>query len=182
MVVTRNRLSCELSKNRRNVSHQASSLGMTVRKKHLPSCREKERQARSKRGWWRKVGVVKIAAVIIWEWASGKSCLAWRESRECNAVYLCRSRVLYFLALCNVFVRLKRGGIDALSPAVAKKERSVESSALVALSALATEANETITNCCAYMHPAQRSSITTFKERGCHLVNRISVNWRGKKV
>ena len=71
-----------------------------------------------------------------------------RESRVQRSVFV-PSRVLYFPTHCNVFVRLKRGGIDALSPAVAKKERSVESSALVALSALATGANETITNCCA---------------------------------
>ena len=121
MVVTRNRLSCERSKNRRNVSHQASTLGITVRKRHLPSCQEKERQARSKRGLWRKVGVVKIAAVIIWEWASGKSCLAWRESRECNAVYLCRSRVLYFPPFCNVFVRLKRGRDWCTEPSSGEK-------------------------------------------------------------
>ena len=43
MVVTRNRLSCERSKNRRNVSHQASSLGDDREKKTssiLPRKRE----------------------------------------------------------------------------------------------------------------------------------------------
>ena len=44
MVVTRNRLSCEPSKNRRNVSHQASSLAEDDREKKTPTILPRKRE------------------------------------------------------------------------------------------------------------------------------------------